>query len=197
MSQVLSLGVQSIILTSGTLSPWTHLYEMRIPFEVRLQNSHVINSSQVSACVVRTGPTQKKLNSTFQNRSTSEYQSELGYTIANFARLVPEGMLIFFPSYSVMEKCLEFWKSRRNKRGVTIWDQICRQKSPFVEPRSSSDFGSVVRTLKRRQLMATVQFSCCMPRKGQRGNRFLRPLRKSCCFDRNAVSPALRPEGSA
>eukprot|EP00946_MAST-07B_sp_MAST-7B-sp1_P002632 g2632.t1 len=80
--------------------------------------------------------------------SGNEYQSELGYTIANFARLVPEGMLIFFPSYSVMEKCLEFWKSRRNKRGVTIWDQICRQKSPFVEPRSSSEFGSVVRSFE-------------------------------------------------
>ena len=146
MGQILSLGVRSIILTSGTLSPMdSFAMEMRIPFEIRLQNSHVVGCSQVAACIVSAGPTHKKLNSTYQNRDTPEYKSELGYTIANFARLVPEGMLVFFPSYSVMQSCLEFWKGRTNSRGSTIWDQICRHKEAFVEPRSSADFGPIVR----------------------------------------------------
>ena len=32
------------------------------------------------------------------------------YFSVNFARIVPNGMLIFFPSYPVMDKCIEYWK---------------------------------------------------------------------------------------
>lgn len=28
----------------------------------------------------------------------------------NFARIVPHGILVFFPSYPVMHSCLEFWR---------------------------------------------------------------------------------------
>lgn len=31
---------------------------------------------------------------------------------ANFARVVPHGLLVFFPSYPVLEKSLEFWRVR-------------------------------------------------------------------------------------
>ena len=90
MSQLVRLGVRSIVLTSGTLSPMdSFAQEMQVRFDVRLQNAHVISRAQVKACIVQTGPTRKKLNSTFKNRDTPEYQSELGYTVANFARLVP------------------------------------------------------------------------------------------------------------
>lgn len=30
----------------------------------------------------------------------------------NIARVVPHGLLVFFPSYPVMEKSLEFWRVR-------------------------------------------------------------------------------------
>lgn len=28
----------------------------------------------------------------------------------NFARVVPNGLLVFFPSYPIMEKCIENWQ---------------------------------------------------------------------------------------
>ncbi len=42
----------------------------------------------------------------------------------NLARVVPHGLLVFFPSYPVMDKTLEFWRvsvfqSDRNKAAVT------------------------------------------------------------------------------
>jgi hypothetical protein len=36
--------------------------EMRIPFEVRLQNEHVINKDQINCIVLKQGPTKKKLS---------------------------------------------------------------------------------------------------------------------------------------
>lgn len=30
--------------------------------------------------------------------------------VVNFARVVPNGLLVFFPSYPIMEKCIENWQ---------------------------------------------------------------------------------------
>jgi len=89
-----------IMIASGTLSPLeTTIKELGIEFPVRLENSHVIDANQVWVGVVGTGVTGKKLNSSYATRSTDEYQLELGNTIVNFTRLVPKGLLVFFPSY--------------------------------------------------------------------------------------------------
>ena len=52
--------------------------------------------------------------------------------------MVPDGLLVFFPSYSVLKACLDFWKSTMpaaNGAGGTLWDRIVLHKQPIVEPR--------------------------------------------------------------
>jgi regulator of telomere elongation helicase 1 len=39
------------------------------------------------------------------------YKDELGHAIVNFARVVPDGLLVFFPAYGVMQSCLDHWKA--------------------------------------------------------------------------------------
>lgn len=34
-----------------------------------------------------------------------------GNLVASLANIVPDGLLVFFPSYSVLEMCIEHWKS--------------------------------------------------------------------------------------
>ncbi|XP_057246768.1 putative DNA (cytosine-5)-methyltransferase CMT1 [Beta vulgaris subsp. vulgaris] len=69
----------------------------------------------------------------------------------NFARIVPDGLLVFFPSYYVMEQCISCWKD--NSRGnvasqSTIWERICKFKQPVIEPRQSSLFGSSIEVIQ-------------------------------------------------
>ena len=46
MIDIYKLGVRSIILTSGTLSPMDSVEsELRLPFKVRLENSHVVTET--------------------------------------------------------------------------------------------------------------------------------------------------------
>ena len=55
-SQIKSLGVRSIILTSGTLSPMKPFaVELNMKFEIELENLHVINSDQVFLGVLSYG----------------------------------------------------------------------------------------------------------------------------------------------
>ncbi|WAR24753.1 RTEL1-like protein [Mya arenaria] len=106
------------------------------PFPVRLENPHVIQKHQVWVGTLKKGPDGTTLNSNFETRFTVSYQAALGNSIVNFAREVPNGLLIFFPSYPVMEKCLEQWKlmndfySKINDPSLNgaIFIAVCRGK---------------------------------------------------------------------
>ncbi|KAL6882066.1 hypothetical protein ACP4OV_011538 [Aristida adscensionis] len=148
MEEFLKLGVRSIILTSGTLSPLDSLaIELNLEFPVRLENPHVISADQIWVGVVPVGPSGHALNSSYRTRETIQYKQELGSAIVNFARIVPDGLLVFFPSYSMMDKCVEFWKNRNHANSSdenTIWQRICKHKKPVIEPRQSSNFPNAI-----------------------------------------------------
>lgn len=139
MKDLLAHGVKVIILTSGTLSPLdSFAKEMQIPFPVQLENPHVIEQGQVWLGTVCKGPDGAILNSDYKNRSTDEYKKSLGNTITNFARIVPNGLLVFFPSYPVMEGCIETWKSSNQ------WTIISQYKPVIVEPKGKAAFTEAI-----------------------------------------------------
>ncbi|RLN25872.1 hypothetical protein BBJ28_00000860 [Nothophytophthora sp. Chile5] len=139
-------GTRQNLTSSGTLSPLdTTIKELGIDFPVRLENSHVVDSDQVWVGVVGTGVTGKRLNSSYNFRSTDAYLLELGNTIVNFTRLVPHGLLVFFPSYSILEESVERWQRPAvGESSSSIWNRIVQQKQAFVEPRGRVDFKAVV-----------------------------------------------------
>ncbi|XP_046578791.1 LOW QUALITY PROTEIN: regulator of telomere elongation helicase 1-like [Haliotis rubra] len=105
-----------------------------LPFDVCLENPHVIEKEQVFISVISRGPDNSILNSSYNNRFTASYQTSLGNAVFNFARVVPNGLLVFFPSYPVMEKCVEFWQDNN------IWNRVTQYKPVFVEPRGKVAF---------------------------------------------------------
>ena len=90
------------------------------------------------------------------------------YIAVNFSRIVPDGLLVFFPSYYLLDKCIECWKTmvgrkislderkrkvvfffscqilfqlmQRDANSMTIWERILKHKKAVVEPRQSSLF---------------------------------------------------------
>lgn len=62
-------------------------------------------------------------------RENEDYLRSLGKTILEFSKVVPDGLLVFFPSYSVMNICMNFWRNN------DIWSLINEQKQIFEEPR--------------------------------------------------------------
>lgn len=110
MQELSNLKIRSIIVTSGTLSPLqSYSMELGIPFAHTLENPHIITDEQILVRVVGKGVSGKVLTSSYQRRKDAEYYTELGNTLVSLAKVVPGGMLIFFPSYSVMETSLERW----------------------------------------------------------------------------------------
>ncbi|KAJ8553380.1 hypothetical protein K7X08_024058 [Anisodus acutangulus] len=169
MEQFSRLGVGSIILTSGTLSPMdSFAEELKLDFPVRLENPHVISDNQIWAGVVPVGPSGHTFNSSYRTRDSIEYKQELGNAIVNFARVVPDGLLVFFPSYYILEQCIGCWKTLGHSNSMdsrTIWERICKHKLPVVEPRQSSLFPTAIEDymtkLKDKSASGAVFFAVC------------------------------------
>ncbi|CAH2068017.1 unnamed protein product, partial [Thlaspi arvense] len=137
MQDIAKKGVGTIILTSGTLSPMDSLaQELKLDFPVRLENPHVISSNQLWAGVV-----------------------------INFSRVVPDGLLVFFPSYYLMDRCIAFWKDGCHGNSMTIWERICKLKKPVIEPKDSSLFPAAMQDfsekLQDRSILGAVFFAVC------------------------------------
>ena len=141
MSDLVRLGVRSILLTSGTISPMDAVEsELRLPFKVRLENAHVVGQRQVWIGSIKHGPTKKRLNSAYDNRDRPEYKEELGRSILNCTRLIPNGLLVFFPSYTVMDKCVSYWQNNSS-----LWQSMGGRKELYVEGRGASAFNLLVK----------------------------------------------------
>lgn len=68
-----------------------------------------------------------------------KYLSSLGRTILSLCPVIPNGLLVFFTSYFMLNKCRDSWQSSG------IWGQIQRIKAIFVEPQTKEAF---VQTMK-------------------------------------------------
>ncbi|KAM6976999.1 regulator of telomere elongation helicase 1 [Aplochiton taeniatus] len=139
MQELKRQNVRSIILTSGTLSPLSSFTaEMQIPFPVTLENPHVIERDQIFISIVDRGPDSVLLSSAYDRRFVPENMASLGNTVVNLGRVVPHGLLVFFPSYTVMDKTLEFWRANGHS------NRIETKKPMFVEPRGKGTFTEVI-----------------------------------------------------
>ncbi|CAB1117515.1 unnamed protein product [Ectocarpus sp. CCAP 1310/34] len=142
MQDLKALGVRSIIVTSGTLSPLSSFgNELRLPFEVQVENPHVIGPEQAWIGTLGRGPTSVTLNSSYANRDNDSYKDELGATLANLCRIVPGGVLVFFSTYRTMNDCVHRWKHFSNGKA---WARIMAHKEPMIEPRTAADLKAVM-----------------------------------------------------
>lgn len=135
MRRLLKQQTRCIIMTSGTLAPMKPLIsEMDIPVSVQLENPHIVSTEQVLVKVISQGPDKEPLLSNYNNRNNPKYLQSLGRTILSFCPLIPDGLLVFFPSYPILETCQKAWQESG------IWSSIQRIKPIFVEPRNKNAF---------------------------------------------------------
>ncbi|XP_063655194.1 Fanconi anemia group J protein isoform X3 [Pan troglodytes] len=141
--------VQTIVLTSGTLSPMKSFSsELGVTFTIQLEANHIIKNSQIMsskfiiyvvACArvsslkvwvgtIGSGPKGRNLCATFQNTETFEFQDEVGALLLSVCQTVSQGILCFLPSYKLLEKLKERWLS------TGLWHNLELVKTVIVEP---------------------------------------------------------------
>lgn len=101
-----------VIVTSGTLSPFDiFLKEIGLSFPIQLENAYLLNDKNLSVNIVT-----KSINNesnflfTYNNRENIKMITQLGKSIVNLSEIIPDGILIFLPSYTLLETILKHWK---------------------------------------------------------------------------------------
>ncbi|VDL97348.1 unnamed protein product [Schistocephalus solidus] len=65
------------------------------------------------------------------------YACSVNFFLANLFRIIPRGVLVFFPSYALMRKCVDYWQSS------DIYGRFLDHKKVFLEPRDKTVFQQV------------------------------------------------------
>ncbi|KAG0185736.1 Fanconi anemia group J protein [Apophysomyces sp. BC1034] len=122
----------SIVLTSGTLSPLaTFASELDAQFKIRLEANHVIDSSQVWVRTIPRGPSNLLFRGVYTEMEKFQYRDEVGNALYDIVQSMPFGILCFVPSYSVLDKMVERWKT------TGLYKKIDKQKRIFMEPKGA------------------------------------------------------------
>ncbi|TDH64939.1 hypothetical protein CCR75_001550 [Bremia lactucae] len=134
---------RSIILAGGTMQPVSQVIDelfSSIPIEkVDLFScGHVIPSENLLGFSLSSGPTQKLLEFTYSRRGDMEALDELGRILVNLSRIVPGGVVVFFPSYRFEESAVHRWQATK------VYDQIQAKKSIYNEPKKSDQLADVL-----------------------------------------------------
>lgn len=111
--KALSEHARSVIVTSGTLSPLNSFAgELGTSFAVSKSLPHVINvRKQLYVGVAGQGPDAVPFDATFAGSSKFSFQEALGDAIFDYCREIPGGVLVFLPSYRMLETLRTRWAS--------------------------------------------------------------------------------------
>lgn len=122
---------RSVIVTSGTLSPINSFVgELGTRFGITKTLPHVINvKRQIYVGVVAQGPRGVTFDATFQGSAKFSFQDSLGDALIDYCKIIPGGVLVFFPSYRMMDQLCKRWQTSG------AWQRLQQQKQRIlVEP---------------------------------------------------------------
>ncbi|KAI5281929.1 ATP-dependent DNA helicase chl1, partial [Ascosphaera acerosa] len=106
---------RAVILAGGTMSPMSdwrdHLLSYLPPHRLRTFSfGHVIPRENLLAAVLPRGALGSRFEFTFDKRGAERLVVDLGVTLARLCRHVPDGVVVFFPSYEYLNRVLAVWK---------------------------------------------------------------------------------------
>ncbi|CAI5725012.1 unnamed protein product [Peronospora destructor] len=134
---------RSVILAGGTMQPVSQVIDQLFSAVPRgdidlFSCGHVIPPENLVGFSLSSGPSQKHLEFTYSRRNDMEALDELGCILLNLARIVPGGIVVFFPSYRFEENAVRRWQATKQ------YEQMQAKKSMFSEPKKADELAEVL-----------------------------------------------------
>lgn len=80
---------------------------------------------------------------------------DLGHAVLGITRHVPDGVVVFFPSYSYLDSCIAAWKRLRptaQPNSPSFWDLLFKIKPIFLEQRNQQKSPEISNTVREAAL---------------------------------------------
>ena len=125
---------QSVIITSGTLSP-LEMYPKILDFRpvVAVSFSMTLSRQCILPMIVTKGNDQMAISSKFETRTDPAVIRNYGNLLVDMSNIVPDGIVCFFTSYLYMEQIVSVWYEQG------IIDSIQRNKLLFIETQDAHE----------------------------------------------------------
>lgn len=103
-----------------------------------LSCGHVIPPGNLCVqTLASTRPGAPEFEFSFQKRGDKEMIANLGLAIVNACQLVPDGVVVFFPSYGYLDEVVSVWQQAQGQQ-QSIWSRLEARKALFRESKGGS-----------------------------------------------------------
>ncbi|KAK7722070.1 TFIIH/NER complex ATP-dependent 5'-3' DNA helicase subunit [Diaporthe eres] len=133
----------SVIITSGTISP-LEIYPKMLGFSTVVQESYSMTLARKSflPMIVTRGSDQAAISTSFQVRNEPSVVRNYGNLLTEFAKITPDGLVVFFPSYLYMESIISMWQ------GMGILNEVWKYKLILVETPDAQETSLALETYR-------------------------------------------------
>jgi DNA excision repair protein ERCC-2 len=133
-----------VVITSGTLSPPGLLPRIiGMTPAITLSLGMTLQRPSVCPLIITRGSDQGQVSTKFDMRNNLDVARNYGLLLLEFASIVPDGMVCFFPSYQFMEMMVSVW----NEMGIL--HRLVRQKLLFVETEDLTETSLALHSYKK------------------------------------------------
>lgn len=115
-----------------------HLFAYVDPSRLRLWNcGHIIHKDNLIVLPVAKSSSGMEYDFTYSKRNSSAMVDALGQSLIQISAAIPDGAVVFFPSYSFMEQIVLQWQKGEARASNSIWDLLSTKKPVFQESRDA------------------------------------------------------------
>lgn len=113
-------------------------------FNTVVQESYAMTLARRSflPMIVTRGSDQSVVSSGFQIRNDPGVVRNYGNLVSEFAKITPDGLVVFFPSYLYMESIISMWQ------GMGVLDEVWKYKLILVETPDSQETSLALETFR-------------------------------------------------
>ncbi|PBP26056.1 putative ATP-dependent RNA helicase chl1 [Diplocarpon rosae] len=134
---------RAVLLAGGTMSPMTdytsHLFPYLAPSSITtLSCGHVVPKQNLLAWNLSKGPTGQEFDFTFKNRGNTDMLDDLGRALLNICTVVPDGVVVFFPSYAYLTSIVSRWEMAPSTGQQSLLQRLEAKKVLFKERKEQS-----------------------------------------------------------
>ncbi|KAJ4992593.1 DNA repair helicase [Stagonosporopsis vannaccii] len=139
---------RAVLLAGGTMSPMSdyeqHLFPYLQPGKIQtLSCGHVVPPSNLLAAPITKASSGVEFDFTFEGRNKESTILNLGQAMLRMSGSIPDGVVVFFPSYAYLDTCIASWRHlSAQPSGPSIWERLAQIKPLFLEQRGNSQSAS-------------------------------------------------------
>ena len=105
---------------------------------------HIIPKENLIAIPVAKGPDGREFDFTYDKRNSPAMTDALGSCLLQFLNIIPDGVVVFFPSYAYLDQVVLRWQVKGNVAAKPIWDRLQETKPIFRESKATTGSDDVL-----------------------------------------------------